>query len=163
MNRPAHLATLALAAAVLAQTVLPAATPKPAPKDAPAKTAPAKPQEKPAAESWIKTASGLEYIEQKVGTGALAEAGKTVLVHYTGWLLNGAKFDSSLDRGVPLQFQLGAGQVIRGWDEGIAGMKVGGKRKLRIPPQLAYGDSGAGGVIPPGATLLFDVELVGVR
>jgi FKBP-type peptidyl-prolyl cis-trans isomerase len=98
-----------------------------------------------------------------VGSGATAEKGQTVSVHYTGWLTNGKKFDSSLDRGQPFRFNLGAGQVIKGWDEGVAGMKVGGKRQLRIPPELGYGSRGAGGVIPPNATLIFDVELLGVR
>ena len=113
--------------------------------------------------SWKKTASGLEIQELKVGEGAEAKPGKTVDVHYTGWLLDGTKFDSSVDRGKPFSFHLGAGEVIRGWDEGVAGMKVGGKRKLRIPADLGYGARGAGGVIPANATLLFDVELLGVR
>ena len=99
----------------------------------------------------------------KVGTGAVAEAGKRVAVHYTGWLTNGTKFDSSKDHGQPFTFQLGAGQVIKGWDQGVAGMKVGGVRKLTIPPSLGYGGEGAGGVIPPGATLVFEVELLGVN
>jgi FKBP-type peptidyl-prolyl cis-trans isomerase len=103
---------------------------------------------------------GLEYWDIKEGTGAVAKAGDTVKVHYTGWLTNGKKFDSSVDHGQPFQFKLGAGQVIKGWDEGVAGMKVGGKRQLRIPPELGYGSSGAGGVIPPNATLIFDVELL---
>jgi FKBP-type peptidyl-prolyl cis-trans isomerase len=110
-----------------------------------------------------KTADGLQYWDIKVGTGPAAAAGQTVKVHYTGWLTNGKKFDSSVDRGEPFTFALGAGQVIKGWDEGVAGMKVGGKRQLRIPPQLGYGDRGAGGVIPSNATLIFDVELLGVR
>jgi FKBP-type peptidyl-prolyl cis-trans isomerase len=97
-----------------------------------------------------------------VGTGATAAAGKTVKVHYTGWLTSGKKFDSSLDRGQPFSFPLGGGQVIKGWDEGVAGMKVGGKRQLRIPPELGYGARGAGGVIPPNATLIFDVELLDI-
>ncbi len=108
------------------------------------------------------TASGLQYWEIAAGKGAAAVAGKQVKVHYTGWLTNGKKFDSSVDRGQPLEFPLGAGSVIKGWDEGVAGMKVGGKRQLRIPPELAYGAGGAGGVIPPNATLIFDVELVDV-
>jgi FKBP-type peptidyl-prolyl cis-trans isomerase len=108
------------------------------------------------------TASGLQYWDIVVGTGATAVPGKDVQVHYTGWLTSGEKFDSSLDRGKPFVFPLGAGQVIKGWDEGVAGMKAGGKRQLRIPPALGYGDSGAGGVIPPKATLIFDVELLDV-
>jgi len=110
-----------------------------------------------------KTADGLQYWDIKVGTGPIAAAGQTVKVHYTGWLTNGKKFDSSVDRGEPFTFNLGGHQVIKGWDEGVAGMKVGGKRQLRIPPQLGYGDRGAGGVIPANATLIFDVELLGVR
>jgi len=101
--------------------------------------------------------------DKKVGTGAVAEAGKSVSVHYTGWLTDGTKFDSSKDHGQPFAFQLGAGQVIKGWDQGVAGMKVGGIRKLTIPPSLGYGEQGAGGVIPPNATLVFEVELLGVH
>jgi len=108
------------------------------------------------------TASSLQYWDIVVGTGATAVPGKPVSVHYTGWLTTGEKFDSSLDRGKPFVFPLGEGQVIPGWDEGVAGMKAGGKRQLRIPPSLGYGDSGAGGVIPPKATLIFDVELLEV-
>ena len=111
----------------------------------------------------MKTASGLEYIEVEPGTGAQAEAGKTVSVHYTGKLQDGKVFDSSISRGEPITFQLGKGKVIKGWDEGIALMKVGSKAQLIIPPQLGYGERGAGGVIPPNATLVFDVELVGVK
>jgi FKBP-type peptidyl-prolyl cis-trans isomerase len=110
-----------------------------------------------------KTPDGLEYWDIKIGTGPIAAAGHTVKVHYTGWLTNGKKFDSSVDRAEPFMFPLGGGQVIKGWDEGVAGMKVGGKRQLRIPPELGYGDRGAGGVIPANATLIFDVELLGVR
>jgi peptidylprolyl isomerase len=110
------------------------------------------------------TSSGLQYWDLKEGTGTTASAGKSVSVHYTGWLAsNGKKFDSSVDRGQPFMFQLGAGQVIKGWDEGVSGMKVGGKRQLRIPPELGYGSRGAGGVIPPNATLIFDVELLAVK
>ena len=109
------------------------------------------------------TSSGLEYWDIQVGTGAEARPGKTVSVHYTGWLTNGKKFDSSRDRNQPFDFPLGAGKVIKGWDEGVAGMKVGGKRQLRIPPELAYGDKGTGGLIPPHSTLIFDVELLAVK
>ena len=109
----------------------------------------------------VTTKSGLKYWDIKVGSGNTAKKGSTAKVHYTGWLLdNGKKFDSSLDRGEPFTFIVGAGQVIKGWDEGVAGMKVGGKRQLRIPPELGYGASGAGGVIPPNAYLIFDVELL---
>ncbi|MFY4729733.1 FKBP-type peptidyl-prolyl cis-trans isomerase [Nitrospira sp. BLG_2] len=111
----------------------------------------------------VITPSGLKYIDQAIGTGDAAVAGKTASVHYTGWLENGTKFDSSVDRGQPFSFPLGAGRVIKGWDEGVQGMKVGGKRKLTIPSDLGYGSRGAGGVIPPNATLIFDVELLGVR
>ena len=111
----------------------------------------------------VITPSGLKYIDQEVGTGDVAVTGKTASVHYTGWLENGKKFDSSVDRGQPFSFPLGAGRVIKGWDEGVQGMKVGGKRKLTIPSDLGYGSRGAGGVIPANATLIFDVELLGVR
>ncbi|RJG27040.1 FKBP-type peptidyl-prolyl cis-trans isomerase [Massilia cavernae] len=117
--------------------------------------------------STTTTESGLQYEDTKVGEGAEAKAGTPVTVHYTGWLRNddgtqGAKFDSSKDRNDPFQFNLGAGQVIRGWDEGVQGMKVGGQRRLTIPASLGYGARGAGGVIPPNATLIFDVELLAV-
>ena len=115
----------------------------------------------------ITTPSGLQYEDTTVGGGAEAKAGQHVHVHYTGWLykdgVQGAKFDSSRDRNDPFAFSLGAGQVIKGWDEGVAGMKIGGKRTLIIPPQLGYGARGAGGVIPPNATLMFDVELLAVK
>ena len=111
----------------------------------------------------MKTESGLEYIEIEAGTGDQAKAGRTVRVHYTGKFLDGKVFDSSVARGDPLEFPLGAGRVIKGWDEGIALMKVGGKAQLTIPPQLAYGERGAGGVIPPNATLVFDVELISIK
>ena len=108
------------------------------------------------------TASGLKVMDYRVGTGPEAVLGRTVGVHYTGWLENGTKFDSSVDRGQPFEFALGAGNVIKGWDEGVQGMKVGGARKLIIPAALGYGARGAGGVIPPNATLIFEVELLGV-
>jgi FKBP-type peptidyl-prolyl cis-trans isomerase len=111
----------------------------------------------------ITTDSGLKYVDLVVGTGREAAAGDQATVHYTGWLTDGKKFDSSVDRREPFSFPLGSGRVIRGWDEGVVGMKVGGKRKLTIPPQLGYGSRGAGGVIPPNATLVFDVELLEVR
>ena len=110
----------------------------------------------------ITTASGLQYDEISPGEGETAQAGQTVTVHYTGWLSDGRKFDSSKDRGIPFEFNLGAGEVIRGWDEGVQGMKVGGVRKLIIPAELGYGRRGAGGVIPPDAMLVFEVELLGV-
>jgi len=120
-----------------------------------------------AANAFVKTASGLQYQDLKLGTGPVAMGGTEVTVHYTGWLQNpdgspGKKFDSSRDRGDPFKFPLGAGHVIKGWDEGVQGMKVGGVRKLIIPAALGYGARGAGGVIPPGATLIFEVELLGV-
>jgi FKBP-type peptidyl-prolyl cis-trans isomerase FkpA len=106
---------------------------------------------------------GLQYTDEQVGTGAEATTGKTAVVHYTGWLMDGTKFDSSVDRNQPFSFPLGAGQVIKGWDEGVVGMKVGGKRILIIPPQLGYGARGAGNVIPPNATLKVEVQLLDVR
>jgi FKBP-type peptidyl-prolyl cis-trans isomerase FkpA len=109
------------------------------------------------------TASGLVFEDLVVGSGNSAASGQKVSVHYTGWLTNGTKFDSSKDRGEPFVFPLGKGHVIKGWDEGVAGMKVGGKRKLTIPPALGYGSRGAGGVIPPNATLVFEVELLDVK
>jgi FKBP-type peptidyl-prolyl cis-trans isomerase FkpA len=112
----------------------------------------------------VKTSSGLQYWDIKVGTGAEAKAGDHVKVHYTGWLTNGKKFDSSVDANRPFEFTLGQGQVIKGWDEGVAGMKVGGKRQLRIPPDIAYGSRGTGGgLIPPNATLVFDVQLLATK
>jgi len=110
-----------------------------------------------------KMLGGLEYWDIKVGTGPTAVAGHTVKVHYTGWLTNGKKFDSSVGTGKPFEFTLGASQVIKGWDEGVAGMKVGGKRQLRIPPDLAYGAKGYPGVIPANSTLIFDVHLIDVK
>ena len=115
----------------------------------------------------VTTASGLQIIDTKPGTGAAPKKGQTVVVHYTGWLyVNGAKgkkFDSSVDRNEPFRFPVGAGRVIAGWDEGVGSMKVGGKRTLIIPPNLGYGAQGAGGAIPPNATLIFDVELIDVN
>jgi FKBP-type peptidyl-prolyl cis-trans isomerase len=110
-----------------------------------------------------ETPSGLRFRDDVEGAGASAGAGKHVSVHYTGTLTDGTKFDSSRDRGKPFEFELGAGRVIRGWDEGVEGMKVGGRRTLVIPPELGYGARGAGNVIPPNATLVFEVELLGVR
>ena len=119
------------------------------------------------ADAYTTMASGLQYRDEVVGTGPEPKAGQTVNVHYTGWLYNeatkGAKFDSSRDRGKPFSFRLGEGQVIAGWDEGVATMHVGGKRTLIIPPNMGYGARGAGGVIPPNATLMFDVELLGIN
>lgn len=111
----------------------------------------------------VKTPSGLSYVDIVAGNGPSPTPGKQVKVHYTGWLENGTKFDSSVDRSEPFVFPIGAGQVIPGWDEGVMTMKVGGKRKLIVPPQLGYGAAGAGGVIPPNATLIFEVELLDVQ
>lgn len=154
----ALLCALALAApAALSQE-------KAAPKAAPATEAPAAAKKE---SKMVKTESGLGYEDLVVGTGPSPEPGQTCVMHYTGWLWvneeKGAKFDSSVDRGRPFEFPIGRGRVIKGWDEGVATMKVGGKRTLLIPPQLGYGDRGAGNVIPPGATLLFEVELLGVK
>ncbi|TAF99256.1 MAG: FKBP-type peptidyl-prolyl cis-trans isomerase [Burkholderiales bacterium] len=165
MNKKSVLAAAILAltsSAVFAQTpaAKPAEAAKPAVAAAPAATAAA-----PA--KVVTTASGLKYEDVKVGTGAEAKAGQNVNVHYTGWLWvdgkRGNKFDSSKDRGQPFGFPLGGGRVIKGWDEGVAGMKIGGTRILTIPPAIGYGDRGAGNVIPGGATLQFEVELLGVQ
>jgi FKBP-type peptidyl-prolyl cis-trans isomerase FkpA len=109
------------------------------------------------------TASGVQYWDLKPGAGAAAESGKTVTIHYVGFLTDGKKFDSSVDRNRPFSFSLGEGTVIKGWDEGIAGMKVGGKRQLKVPPAAAYGSEGKGGVVPPNSTLTFDVQLLEVK
>ena len=111
----------------------------------------------------VKTESGLQYWDIKVGAGPEAKSGDKVKVHYTGWFTNGKKFDSSVDAHRPYSFTLGQGNVIKGWDEGVAGMKVGGKRQLRIPPELAYGDQGYKNIVPPKATLIFDVQLLGIE
>jgi FKBP-type peptidyl-prolyl cis-trans isomerase len=139
--------------ALIAQT----ATKKPAPAR-PNTSAPTK-----VTGDGVKTPSGLQYWDIKVGTGAVAKAGDHVKVHYTGWLTTGKKFDSSVDANQPFDFALGQSEVIKGWDEGVAGMKVGGKRQLRIPPDLAYGEAGQAPVIPQNATLIFDVQLLAVK
>lgn len=146
-----------LAALILAASIFAMAQGAKKPAGRPAASGPTKVTGAP-----TKTASGLEYWDIKVGTGAEAHSGQKVLVHYTGWLTSGKKFDSSVG-GRPFEFKIDAGQVIKGWDEGVTGMKVGGKRQLRIPSDLAYGSRGYPGVIPPNATLIFDVQLVEVR
>jgi peptidylprolyl isomerase len=159
-------------ATTAAPTTAPAETTPPEQKS-PA-TTPAKPETKPAAEKpaaeakpegkAVTTSSGLKYIDVKVGTGATPKNGQVVSVHYTGWLKDGTKFDSSRDRGQPFEFTLGAHEVIPGWDEGVATMKIGGRRTLIVPPKLGYGEQGTpGGPIPANAELKFDVELLGVK
>ncbi len=151
---------LLIALALLATFVLAQSTArkKAAPAARPNTTAPTK-----VTGDSTKTPTGLEYWDIKLGTGPTAEKGQSVKVNYTGWLTTGKKFDSSVDSRRPFSFTLGAGEVIKGWDEGVAGMKVGGKRQLKIPSQLAYGEKGYPGVIPPNATLIFDVDLLGVQ
>lgn len=117
----------------------------------------------PDAEGFYTSSTGLKFRDLSKGDGPRPRVGQTVVVHYTGWLTNGKKFDSSVDRGEPFEFVLGTGQVIKGWDEGVKGMNIGGKRRLTIPPQLGYGKQGAGNSIPPDATLVFEVELLGVK
>lgn len=137
----------------------PTNTPRPEPTATPAPTVTTLQE----ASELTTTESGLQYRDLVIGTGEDARIGATAVVHYTGWLEDGTKFDSSVDRGQTFDFVIGQGQVIKGWDEGVGSMKVGGKRELIIPPDLAYGDRGAGSVIPPGATLKFEVELIGLR
>lgn len=152
-----HAVLIALAAAALASGC--ASASRNTQQPAPAAGSPPR-QEAPKVH---KLASGLVYEDVVMGAGRMAEPGFTVTVHYTGRLTDGTKFDSSLDRGVPFSFQLGSGQVIQGWEQGVKGMRIGGKRRLTIPPDLGYGARGAGGVIPPNATLDFDVELLEVK
>lgn len=161
---PKGLAKLVFAAGIGAGVLI--GTPLAMAADAPATDAPA--SEAVGFNGMVTTDSGLQYRDLAVGTGTVAQTGDTVLVHYTGWLQNadgsrGQKFDSSRDRGEPLSFPLGQGRVIKGWDEGVRGMKIGGQRRLVIPSALAYGTRGAGGVIPPNATLIFEVELVKIK
>jgi FKBP-type peptidyl-prolyl cis-trans isomerase len=149
-------AAISIAIACVLALLVTAGCGSPTPPQAGATSAAAAPAE-------VTLADGLKYTDEQVGTGALAQPGKTAIVHYTGWLMNGTKFDSSLDRGQPFSFPVGGGQVIKGWDEGVAGMRVGGKRVLIVPPELGYGARGAGGVIPPNATLKFEVQLLDLR
>ena len=163
----ALLCALALAAPVALAQQKPAAKAQPAKAEAPAAAKAEAPAETKKESKMVKTESGLGYEDLVVGTGPSPVTGQTCVMHYTGWLwvneAKGTKFDSSVDRGSPFEFPIGRGRVIKGWDEGVSTMKVGGKRTLLIPPQLGYGDRGAGNVIPPGATLLFEVELLGVK
>jgi FKBP-type peptidyl-prolyl cis-trans isomerase len=151
--------SLVLVAIVLATTFLLAQTPthKSAVHVAPNTNAPTK-----VTGDGVKTASGLQYWDIKVGTGEVATSGSRVKVHYTGWLDTGKKFDSTVEAHQPYSFTLGKGEVIKGWDEGIEGMKVGGKRQLRVPPELAYGEDGYKTIIPPNAILIFDVQLLAI-
>lgn len=170
LPRLALSAVLALTgcAAATAPAGKPAATPPPpasgpagttAPAGSPALAEPVA----PAAPAMVTLPSGLQYQDLRVGDGNIAETGLTVLVHYNGWLTNGRKFDSSVDRGQPYQFKLGAGRVIRGWDEGIPGMRIGGRRKLIVPASLGFGAQGSGSTIPPNATLVFEIDLLDLR
>lgn len=163
MTRSFRLAVLACVATCLAPY---AATPLPL-EDKAAKPADSAQKKEEKTPKMIETPSGLQYEDTVVGTGASPKTGQTCVMHYTGWLwengVKGKKFDSSVDRGQPFEFKIGRGMVIKGWDEGVATMKVGGKRTLLIPAELGYGSRGAGGVIPPNATLVFDVELLGLK
>lgn len=158
-----------IAAAVIGVAMLVAVGCSTPPAEPPTETAPSQPeatsQEATPAEpsEGTESAAKLKIKDLVVGKGAAAKTGDRVSVHYTGWLMDGTKFDSSLDRGQPFEFVLGQGQVIPGWDKGVVGMKVGGKRELIIPPELAYGDQGAGGAIPPNATLKFNVQLLAIK
>ena len=136
---------------------------KKSPSPKPQAQNPAAQQQSEQSGKLITTPSGLQYTDIVVGTGATPQPGQLAVVNYTGWLEDGKKFDSSLDRGVPFEFRLGQGKVIKGWDEGVASMKVGGKRKLIIPPALGYGERGVPGVIPPNATLVFEIDLLDIK
>jgi len=149
---------IAILALILAASLLSAQT---APKKVPARPNTNSPTK--VTGDGVKTESGLVYWDIKVGTGAVAQEGSLVKVHYTGWFTSGKKFDSSVDANQPYDFTIGKGEVIKGWDEGVTGMKVGGKRQLRIPPELAYGEAGYKKIIPPNATLIFDVQLLAVK
>jgi len=158
MKRVSAVLLLMLVAVSLIGQTAPKATPKKSVPAAPPNTnAPTK-----VTGDGVKTESGLQYWDIRVGTGEEAKSGDKVKVHYTGWFPSGKKFDSSVDAQQPYSFTLGQGAVIKGWDEGVAGMKVGGKRQLRIPPELAYGEQGYKSIIPPNATLIFDVQLLAV-
>src|SRR5580658_8529600 len=159
-EQPAAAATAQPAGATAAAALQAATAAATAPQDT---TTTPQPTAAAAAPQPGATVTELKIEDSKIGTGDEAVTGKSVTVHYTGWLTDGTKFDSSKDHGQPFTFQLGGGQVIKGWDQGVVGMKVGGVRKLTIPPSLGYGDRGAGGVIPPGATLVFEVELLAVN
>jgi peptidylprolyl isomerase len=155
--KTAILTLLALALLSVGASAAQTAAGKPAPQAGTTPKATAPPAK------TMTTRSGLKYVDLEVGTGAMPKSGQTVVVHYTGWLTNGQKFDSSVDRGEPFAFILGRGKVIKGWDEGVATMRVGGKRKLTIPPGLAYGAQGVPGAIPSNATLIFEVQLLRIR